>query len=69
MCIQVVGEEGVYECAICGQQFPGINLLGQHCKVHMEDAKGEELEHDLEQELEQEEVTQEETEVKTFKSL
>ena len=30
---QVVGEEGVYECAICGAQFPGINMLGQHCQV------------------------------------
>ena len=32
-----MGEEGVYECAICGEQFPGINLLGQHCQVHMEE--------------------------------
>ena len=31
--VQVVGEEGVYECAICGAQFPGINMLGQHCQV------------------------------------
>ena len=29
----MVEEEGVYECAICGAQFPGINMLGQHCKV------------------------------------
>ena len=29
----MVGEEGVYECAICGAQFPGINMLGQHCQV------------------------------------
>jgi len=32
---EVVVEEGVYECAICGAQFPGINLLGQHCQIHM----------------------------------
>ena len=25
----------MYECAICGAQFPGINLLGQHCQIHM----------------------------------
>ena len=30
---KVVEEEGVYECAICGAQFPGINMLGQHCQV------------------------------------
>ena len=35
-----MGEEGVYECAICGEQFPGINLLGQHCQVHMEEQQG-----------------------------
>ena len=30
---KVVEEEGVYECAICGAQFPGINMLGQDCQV------------------------------------
>ena len=36
---QVDGGEGVYECAICGAQFPGMNLLGQHCEVHMREAE------------------------------
>ena len=31
--IKVDEEEGVYECAICGAQFSGINMLGQHCQV------------------------------------
>ena len=68
---QVDGGEGVYECAICGAQFPGMNLLGQHCEVHMREAEeGERLQEEVgEHDLKSHGAESDGQEKKQFKSL